>query len=333
LGSFRERPLLGLTLGDPAGIGPEICRAAAEDRQVLGEMRLVLLGPGSLRPSSMPLLKPALEPALEPADLAEIERAAWLDTGGGDAFELGRPQAAAGAAALLALRKGAELAQARCIAALVTAPVSKEALHLAGEKVEGQTELLGRWAGVERFQMIAVAGALRVMVLTRHLPLRQALDQITPERVLDHLRLFERTLRGWGFERPRLALAGLNPHAGEAGILGREEELLLEPALRIARAEGLTVEGPVSPDAVFLQAAQGRFDGVLALYHDQAFIPVKLVAPQTGLTVIAGLPYLRVSPAHGTAFDIAGQGKASAKNLIVALRQAAAWAQGRNRAV
>jgi 4-hydroxythreonine-4-phosphate dehydrogenase len=167
------------------------------------------------------------------------------------------------------------------------------------------------------------------MLLTRHLPLAEALRQITFERVLDHLRLFDETLRGLGFARPRIALAGLNPHAGERGILGGEDGAVLEPAAAAARTEGLDVTGPCPADTVFLRAQRGAFDGVLALYHDQAFIPVKLAAPETGLTLISGLPYLRVSPTHGTAFDIAGQGQASAVNLITALLQAAEWAQRR----
>lgn len=321
-----SRPRIALTLGDPAGIGPEVALAAIEDRLVRSEMDLLVIGSARQRPSSVPSVA-------HPRDLGAHLPVAWLDTGGPERWDMGRVQAECGRAALDALRLGAELASARAVDALVTGPVSKEALHLAGERVEGQTELLGRWAGVERFQMIAVAGALRVMLLTRHMPLRAALDLITPERVLDHLRLFDSTLRALGFARPRLALAGINPHAGEHGLLGREEIELLEPALARARSEGLDVAGPISPDAVFLQALRGRFDGVLALYHDQAFIPVKLAAPESGLTVIAGLPYVRVSPAHGTAFDIAGRGLASPKNLIVALRQAAAWAGGRTQAV
>jgi 4-hydroxythreonine-4-phosphate dehydrogenase len=174
--------------------------------------------------------------------------------------------------------------------------------------------------------MLGIAKNLRVLLLTRHVPLRVALERITPERVLARLALLDEGLRQLGFESPRLALAGLNPHAGENGLLGFEEQELLEPAVLQAREDGLNVAGPLSPDTVFLRAAQGEFDGVLALYHDQAFIPVKLHAPGEGLTVLLRLPYLRVSPAHGTAFDIAGQGVADPKNLIVALEAAARWA-------
>ena len=281
-------------------------------------MRVVVLGPGSVRPSTV-----ALWPAN--ADPARIHDAAWIDTGEHGGWTMGRAQADAGRAALAALRAGHELALARTVDALVTAPVSKAALHLAGEKVEGQTELLGRWCGAERFEMMAIAGRLRVMLLTRHMPLKRAIEMITTERVLDRLELFDASLKRLGIARPKLALAGLNPHAGEGGILGSEDEEILRPAVGTARKRGIDVEGPLSPDTVFLAASNGAFDGVLALYHDQAFIPVKLLSHDGGVTVVAGLPYLRVSPVHGTAFDIAGRGIASASNLIAALQQAAAW--------
>jgi 4-phospho-D-threonate 3-dehydrogenase / 4-phospho-D-erythronate 3-dehydrogenase len=305
MSATSELPRIALTLGDPAGIGPEIALAAAADARVRAAVRLVLIGPRALRG-------------------AGIE---WVESAAPERWEMGRVQRECGAAALAALRIGHELAASGAVDALVTAPVSKEALHLAGEKVEGQTELLGRWCGVTRFEMLAIAGPLRVMLLTRHMPLRRALESITTARVLDHLKLLDESLRRFGFERPRLALAGLNPHAGEGGVLGSEDGELLVPAVREARAAGIDVSGPHPPDTVFLQASRGVYDGVLALYHDQAFIPVKLLSGNSGLTVIAGLPYLRVSPVHGTAFDIAGQGKASAENLIAALLQAAEWAR------
>jgi len=320
----ETRPLLALTVGDPAGIGPEIVRAVLADTALRDELRLVALGPSACRPSVVP----------EVADVREIElaghTAAWLAVGEGD-WVPGRPQASAGRAALDALRLGAELATRGEVDALVTAPVSKEALHLAGERCEGQTELLGRWAGV-RPEMLAIADDLRVLLLTRHLPLRAALDAVEAagvEGIAAHLTLLDEGLRGLGIERPRVACAGLNPHAGEAGILGSEEDELIRPAVERARRSGVDAVGPESPDTVFLRALEGAFDGVLALYHDQAFLPVKLAAPRTGLTVLLGLPYLRVSPAHGTAFDIVGSGTADPGNLRLALVRAAEWARRR----
>lgn len=312
------RPLLALTAGDPAGIGPEIVAAALGDPEVLACARLLAVGPARCRPARVPRLEPGQDPR-------GIESTAWLETPAEQDWELGRPQAGAGRAALAALRAGHELALARRVDGLVCAPVSKQALHLAGERVEGQSELLGRWSGTD-VAMLGIAGELRVLLLTRHVPLRKALAAVTAEAVLEHLEVLARGLAQLGFAAPRLALAGLNPHAGEHGLLGDEEQRLLEPAVRAARAQGLDVAGPLSPDTVFLRAARGEFTGVLALYHDQAFIPLKLHAPGAGLTVLLGLPYLRVSPAHGTAFDRAGTGTADPRNLRVALRAAASFA-------
>jgi 4-hydroxythreonine-4-phosphate dehydrogenase len=322
-----ERPVIALTLGDPAGIGPEVALAAARDGEVRARMRLVLIGPERLRPHAISKLSiGALGAWTERRDGTSAD-SVWIATTSDEEWETGKAQASAGRIALHALRIGHELAIARTVSALVTAPVSKTALHLAGERVEGQTELLGRWCGVNRHQMMAVAGSLRVMLLTRHMPLRRALDEITFERVLDHLRLLHETLRRMGFDRPRIALAGLNPHAGEGGLLGSEDQEMLLPAVEAARSDGLIVSGPVSPDSVFAQALGGAFDGVLALYHDQAFIPVKLLARDRGVTLIAGLPYLRVSPVHGTAFEIAGKGLASTAPMVGALLQAAEWSR------
>jgi 4-hydroxythreonine-4-phosphate dehydrogenase len=313
---MSQRPRIALTLGDPAGIGPEIVFKALEEKALLARMQLLLLGPASLRPAQIPL---AQDP--ESGDWPAL---AWCATPAPDPWESGQIQASAGRAALGALYKGSQLGLAGALDALVTAPVSKEALHLAGEEVEGQTQLLGRLAERD-VEMLAIAGELRVLLLTRHMPLRKALDAISSEAVLHHLNVLNDGLKAMGFPRPKLGLAGLNPHAGERGILGSEEIELLAPAVEAARAAGLLVSDPLPPDTIFIRGQRGEFDGILALYHDQAFIPVKLAAPTSGLTVLLGLPYLRVSPAHGTAFDIAGQGKADPSNLILALKQAAEW--------
>ena len=318
-GVEAERPRIALTVGDPAGIGPEVVVAALSDPVVRRRLRILALGPGSLRPAHVPLHVQG----------STVEASAWIETFDPGRWTLGQVQASCGRAAISALRAGHDLAIAGEVDALVTGPVSKRALHLGGEEVEGQTELLGRWSNVQRLEMIGISGSLRAMLLTRHLPLARAIASITKAAVVDRLLLFDETLRSFGIESPRLALAGLNPHAGEGGVLGREESELLEPAVREACEAGLRVSGPRSPDTAFLEASRGAFDGVLALYHDQAFIPLKLLSNGEGVTVLAGLPYLRVSPVHGTAFDIAGRGIASPANLIAALLQAGEWSRGR----
>jgi 4-hydroxythreonine-4-phosphate dehydrogenase len=313
------RPRIALTVGDPAGIGPETVLAALARSDVRARASYVVVGPAALRPPTMPMYAPG-------APRHDVE---WSVTDGPERWAIGEVQASCGAAAVAALRRAHELALAGEVDALVTAPVNKAALHAAGTRVEGQTELLAEWCGATRYEMIGIAGALRVMLLTRHMPLADALVAVRSACAVGgqleaHLALFDEALRGLlGIDAPRIAVAGLNPHAGEGGILGRDELDLIAPAVARARASGLDVSGPISPDAVFHDALQGRYDGVLALYHDQAFIPLKLLAAGRGITVIAGLPYLRLSPMHGTAFDIAGRGLADPTNLIEALLRAA----------
>lgn len=312
------RVRLALTLGDPAGIGPEIVRSVVA-RLEGAPFDLCVIGPEAFLPAGLPRI------ALEELDGTPGDVA--LVTPDPGAVHPGRVQPSGGRAALDALRLGHELSLAGRVDALVTAPVSKEALHLAGERCEGQTELLGRWSGCRRFQMTVVVDGLQVMVLTRHLPLADALREIRTELVVEHLELLHETLSRSGLAAPRIGLAGLNPHAGERGLLGSEELRVLAPAVEAVRARGFDVSDPVSPDALFLDAFE-RFDGVLCLYHDQAFIPLKLLGRDRGVTVLAGLPYPRVSPIHGTAFDLVGTGRASDVNLERALFEAARLAPG-----
>ncbi|MEM9383364.1 MAG: 4-hydroxythreonine-4-phosphate dehydrogenase PdxA [Planctomycetota bacterium] len=322
------KPCIALTAGDPAGIGPEIVPQALRDLD--GEARIVVLGPRAVRPDGVPEVG-------APGDVGArgAPDVGWISTEGPDAWSPGEVQASCGAAAVAALRAGHELAMAGDVDALVTGPVNKAALHAAGTKVEGQTELLSRWCDVDRYEMVGLAGALRVMLATRHMPLRSAIERITFDLVLDRLVLFDEALRTLGHAEPTVALAGLNPHAGEGGLLGVEDDEVLRPAAEAARARGVDVRGPISPDSVFFEGLRGVHDGVLALYHDQAFIPLKLAAEGRGVTWIAGLPYQRFSPMHGTAFDIVGRKRPDGRpvadpgNLSEALRVAVRVARRR----
>jgi 4-hydroxythreonine-4-phosphate dehydrogenase len=316
----RFQPRIALTVGDPAGIGPEIVAEVLADPVLGQEARLLAIGPACEAP-------PDFEPLEAFEGWSPSDGHAWLRSGGTGDWEKGVASASSGQAALEALKLGADLAQARLVDALVTAPVSKEALHLSGERVEGQTQLLERWAHSERVEMLACARRLRVMPLTRHLPLLDALKDIDGAKVFQGLLFLDRELRRLGFARPKIALAGLNPHAGERGLFGTQELDILFPASERARGEGVDVGPPLPADSVFVRAAAGEFDAVLALYHDQAFIPVKLHAPGEAVTLLLGLPYVRASPAHGTAFDLAGSGRADATNLRVTVRQAVRWIQ------
>jgi len=319
-----KRARIALTVGDPAGIGPELVQSLLDDEGLAREVQLVVVGPEDLRPGGVGIW--------EGAGSSDSAPHLWCATPGSGRVTMGSAQADCGRTALAALRCGADMAQAGDVAALVTAPVCKEALHMAGGEVEGQTELLGRWAGAKNCEMVAVAGNLRVMLLSRHLPLAVALKRVRRTAIVERLRLFDSTLRAEGIPAPRLAVAGLNPHAGESGLFGSEEIDEIAPAVEEARALGMSVHGPISPDSVFLEGARGQWDGILALYHDQGFIPLKLLSEGRGVTLLAGLPYRRLSPVHGTAFDIAGSGRADPGNLRIAVQMAARGALGSHQA-
>lgn len=311
-----KKPRLALTVGDPAGIGPEIVARSIADARVAASADLLVIGPRFLRESLM----------AQANGRAGVD---WQDADDERPLEkvkFGVAQKEGGRAALAALALGHRLAHNREVDALVTAPVCKEAMHLAGEAVEGQTELLSRWAQADDCQMLAIAGEMRVLIATRHMALIDAIHSLTPELIEQRLVLLNYGLQNLGIKAPRLALAGLNPHASEHGLFGDEEANVLEPALAACREKGLDVSGPEPPDTVFVRAAAGGFDAVLALYHDQGFIPVKLAAPDSAITLLLGMPYLRVSPAHGTAFDIVGKGIARADGLVAALLAAADFA-------
>lgn len=317
------KPRLVLTAGDPAGIGPEIVRSVLADEPLRKRVSLLALGPESEAP-------PGLARVDEPGAWDPESGNAWCVTQSEVDWRVGEASRAGGDAALRALRLGARWAQEGRVDGLVTAPVSKAALHAAGEEVEGQTELLHRWSGAERVEMLGCVRRLSVMLLTRHQPLLEALEELTEERVREGLVFLDQELRRLRVEEPRLALAALNPHASEGGLFGTQEQDVLIPAAEAARAMGVTTSDPLPADSVFVRAAQGEFDAVLALYHDQAFIPVKLHAPGEAVTLLLGLPYVRVSPSHGTAFDIAGTGRADATNLRVAVEKASGFAQRRD---
>ncbi len=313
-GIAAVRAPIAISLGDPAGIGAEIvARALAErpdaDVIVFGDRRV---------------LARAAEAAGVAAPPAERIRAvtALAD----DEIAPGRPNDASGRAQLAYLTAATDAALAGEVAALVTAPISKEWIARAGFTFPGHTEYLAARAGVREFAMMLAGPALRVTVATTHVPLREVPRLLTAEGIASTIWLTAEGLaRCFGIAAPRVAVAGLNPHAGEAGRFGDEEERLVRPAIEIARARiaaaGLaaTVSGPLVPDSVFRQAAGGAYDAVVALYHDQGLIPLKLLHFDDGVNLTLGLPFVRTSPDHGTAYDIAGTGRARPQSFLAAL--------------
>ena len=328
-------PPLVLSMGDPCGIGPEILvRAAAsgalDGAVVLGDMAVLQ------RASAQCGLRLPLAELDDPADVHAVPPGAlavWPVPGlpaGLAALPMGQVQAAAGAAAAACIRAGARLALAGRAAALVTAPVHKEALAAAGVPHPGHTELLQEMAGGVPVRMMLANEQLRVVLVTIHVSLRRAIEQLSTEGILQTLRIAHAAAAAWGQARPRIAVAGLNPHAGEGGLFGDEEIRLIAPAIAAARAEGIDARGPFAPDTVFMRARHappahpGEFDLVVAMTHDHGLIPVKYLGVEEGVNVTLGLPFVRTSPDHGTAFDIAGSGRADAASLIAAARMARA---------
>ncbi len=310
---MSERPRIGVTIGDPAGIGPEIViRAIAEDA-VRQSVDAVVIGDHWV-------LARAMEVTGVRVDFAPEGFPRLIDVGNVDhRLQWGKVQATAGAAAGQFVERGAQEALAGRVDALATAPLSKEALWRAGYRYPGHTEMLGALTGRPDPLTMFQVRTMRVFFLTRHLSLREAIAQVTRERIGAILPRIAEALRTLGFAEPHIAVAALNPHAGEGGALGLEDQEEILPAVEEARSRGLHVSGPIPADAVFSQALEGRYDAVLALYHDQGHIAAKTVDFHGAVSVTLGLPFIRTSVDHGTAFDIAGKGIARADSMAAAI--------------
>lgn len=282
---------IGLTVGDPAGIGPEIATRAAADERVRSVCEPVLYGPVSADARSR--------------------------------FAPGVASAAAGRAAYEAIVEAVNDARAGRIGGVATAPISKEAFALAGLPWKGHTELLGHLCGAPRVAMMFHSPRLSVVLATVHIALRDVPRVLTTQALTDAIELTAEWLPRFGIARPRLAVAALNPHAGEHGLMGTEDDEILRPTVERCRRGGIDVAGPLPADTVFVRAARGEYDAVVACYHDQGLIPVKLLAFGTSVNVTLGLPIVRTSVDHGTAFDIAGTGRADHSSMVEAVRLAA----------
>lgn len=285
------KPKIALTVGDPAGIGPEIVAKAAAD------------------PSVRAVCQPIVFEA--PADAS---------------VRAGETSAAAGRAAYDTIVRAVDAAKRGDVDAIATAPVNKLAFAKAGLQWKGHTDLLAHLCGTKRVAMMFHSPLLKVVLITVHVPLKDVSSQLTPALVDQTIALTVEAMQRFGTPRPRLALAGLNPHAGENGVIGDEDDRVLAPAVRRAQENGVTIAGPIPGDTVFVRASRGEFDCVIACYHDQGLIPVKLLAFGTAVNVTIGLPIIRTSVDHGTAFDIAGRGVADPGSMIAAVKLAAGMA-------
>jgi len=328
----NDKPLL-LTMGDACGIGPEIIvrafqQGAAEGCVVVGDSGVMRRAMAQTAAEPWPL---ALLDA--PADVLSCPPRClpvWQPDGlpaGLDQLPWGRVDARAGAAAAVCIEAAVRAVQHGDAAGIVTAPLHKAALAAAGVPYPGHTEMLQALAAATGqrpppVRMMLANDELRVVLVTIHLALRAAVDAVTFDAVLGTLRIAQAAARQWGQARPRIAVAGLNPHAGEDGLFGNEERLIIAPAIAAAVAEGIDAQGPFAPDTVFMRARRGEFDLVVAMTHDHGLIPVKYLGVEQGVNVTLGLPFVRTSPDHGTAFDIAGRGIANPASLETAIRWA-----------
>ena len=290
-----KRLRIAITVGDPSGIGPEVSLKAAEDARVQAAGEVVLYGPTT------------------DAELA--------------AFPSGKVTAEAGRSAYQTIKRAVSDVQAGRADALVTAPINKEAFAEAGLPWRGHTELLAHLTGAPRVAMMFYSEVLRVVLATVHVPLADVTALLTPDRLEATIRLTAAELPRFGFPNPRLAMAGLNPHAGEHGLLGREDEQILRPAVEVCRQAGINVVGPLPADTLFVSATRGEYDAVVACYHDQGLIPAKLVAFGRTVNVTLGLPIVRTSVDHGTAFDSSRQGIGDPSSMVEAILLAARLAK------
>ncbi len=323
---------IAVTMGDPAGIGPEIIIKALDSGQILEACLPLIIGDrGVMEETARRMGKTfslksvqsmdRLENTTEPALLYEASHLPM------DQIQVGRPDPEWGPPTLSYFRRAAEWALEGRVAAMVTGPISKEIIQRSQPSFTGHTEYLARLAKARTFGMMLAGDRLKVSLATIHLSLKKALRVLNTRKIIQTVELTHKTMTQWfGIKNPHIAVAGLNPHAGEQGAFGREEATMILPALRVVQEQGILATGPYPPDTLFYWAAQGRYDAVVALYHDQGLIPLKLLHFENAVNITMGLPFIRTSVDHGTAFDIAGKGIAKPDSLTAAILLAASFA-------
>lgn len=335
--STKYLPILAITMGDPAGIGPEIAVKTFANPDIYQICRPLLSGNTKVMGKAIAQMGSGLTiNAIADVANARFEQGCIdvVEIGGdADSIEQGKVSAVAGDMAFNAVVKAIELAMAGQVDGTVTGPIHKESINLAGHHFSGHTEIYAHYTNTPKFAMLLADDHFRVIHVTTHVSLRQACDLIKKQRVLDVIRLMADGLRQLGIENPRIGVAGLNPHSGDGGLFGNEDSNEIAPAVVEAQQAGINVEGPIPPDTLFALANGGKFDGCVAMYHDQGHIPFKLLGFQwdrekgtmksvRGVNITLGLPIIRTSVDHGTAFEIAGKGIASPDALLHAIEYA-----------
>ena len=327
--------VIGITMGDPAGIGPEVCVRAMHDRGILDRCVPVVFG-------NAEVMRKAAKTCNVDASFMEISISEWndkhiareplvVDCGVAklDMIEPGKVSAVCGKAAYTYLEHGITAAMEGHVSAIATAPLHKVSLHMAGVEFPGHTEILASLTKAPAHCMMMAASELKVSLVTTHVPISKVPKLLTRERIVEVIKLTADVMARFGRKRPRLAVCGLNPHAGEEGLFGDEDSRIIRPAIEEAITAGYNVSGPMSPDVAFLASHRPDIDAYIVMYHDQGLIPFKMLAFDEGVNITLGLPIVRTSADHGTAFDIAWKGKASAGSMIQAIRWADILAQSK----
>jgi|SRR5208337_1866436 len=334
----HTRPVIGITMGDPAGVGPEITCKMFADKTVYEFSRPLVIGDSGCLTEGMKVgkvslqlnsIKKSSESKFVPGTIDVID----LHNVDIKSLKMGEPQAMAGKACVEYIKKAVALATVGEIDAIVTGPINKKAMNMGGYKYAGHTELLADLTNTKDFAMLLVAGPLKVIHVSTHVSLVEAIRRVQKERVTTVIKLADQALRELGVAHPRVAVAGLNPHAGEDGMFGNEEIETIAPAIEAAKKIGIDVSGPIAPDTVFLRTKKGEFDVVVAMYHDQGHVAIKMLGFELGVNVSIGLPIIRTSVDHGTAYRRAGLklGTGDPTSLIEATRLAAQIAKSRTR--
>ena len=316
------KPRIALTMGDPSGIGPEVVVKALADPEILRMARWVIAGDSRVLKLAGTITGAPLGEQVEVCDIRAL--------GSMDDFGFGRLEARYGEAAVSYVRAATEMCLRGEADAMVTAPLNKEAVTLSGRAFSGHTEFIAELCGASESRMLLASERLSTVHVTTHVALRRACELETG-RILRTIELGEEAMRLLGFERPRIAVCGLNPHAGEHGLFGDEDERIIAPAVRAAQEKGMDCRGPFAGDTIFLQASRGAFDLVVAMYHDQGHIPMKLIDFEGTVNISLGIPIVRTSVDHGTAFDIAGTNQADSRSMEQAMRLAARMAGTKRR--
>lgn len=317
-----------ITMGDPGGVGPEIIAQALSSPVIRKSCIPIVVGDPRIMGEALHLLRNSrkLQEIPSPDEADNSGRLIYIinvETMIPQAIPQKKPTAAGGGACVSYIRKAVELAMHKQVDGMVTAPISKEALKMAGFAWPGHTEMLAELSRTRSYAMMIVGGPLRVILVTIHTALKNVPELITRQRILQIIRLAKKACDMLKIRNPKIAVAGLNPHAGEAGIFGDEEITKIVPAIRQANREGIPASGPYPPDIVFYKACQGEIDIVVSMYHDQGLIPLKTLAFDKGVNVTVGLPFVRTSPDHGTAYNIAWKGMANPSSMIEAIKLAA----------